>query len=166
MRWGKLSCSRVTPMPSDDRSWLILILVVGRTTKCYQAVATFESWQDLVPEGSPHGIGHRGHGERQVNPTAFGGWQKKYALDDEDGNPKKVKALVCQRRDYFKTNRDPHIRISNIPGSGKSAILQLVYPKYYNKNLNNRIFDLYNPKEHTHVLLQDVDHETVEKLGV
>jgi len=78
----------------------------------------------------------------------------------------KLKALVCQRRDFFKSNGDPHIWLSGTPGSGKSAILQVVYPRYYNKDLNNRFFDLYDPKLHSHMLLQDVDHEVVEKLGV
>jgi len=78
----------------------------------------------------------------------------------------KIKAMVTQKRDYFKSNGDPHMWVTGSPGSGKSAILQVVYPKYYNKDLNNRFFDLYKPEEHTHVLLQDVDHQTVEKLGV
>ena len=56
--------------------------------------------------------------------------------------------------------------IQGNPGSGKSAILQVVYPDYYNKSLQNRFFDLYDPKVHKHVLLQDVDYDTVEHLGV
>ena len=78
----------------------------------------------------------------------------------------KIKALISQRRQFFKSNGDPHIWIRGHPGSGKSAILQVVYPDYYNKNLDNRFYDLYNPAVHTHMLLQDVDHNTVEKLGV
>ena len=78
----------------------------------------------------------------------------------------RLKAMIVQKRDFFKTNGDPHIWIVGNPGSGKSAILQVVYPKYYNKNLENRFFDLYEPTVHTHVLLQDVDHDVVERLGV
>jgi hypothetical protein len=78
----------------------------------------------------------------------------------------KLKAMVTQKANFFKSNGDPHIWITGTPGSGKSAILQVVYPHYYNKDLNNRFFDLYKPDVHTHVLLQDLDHEVVEKLGV
>lgn len=78
----------------------------------------------------------------------------------------KIKAMVSQRRQFFKTNGHPHIWLTGYPGSGKSAILQVIYPDYYNKDLNNRFFDLFKPDEHTHTLLQDVDHETINKLGV
>ena len=78
----------------------------------------------------------------------------------------KIKALAIQKRNKFEANGDPHIWIQGNPGSGKSAILQVVYPDYYNKSLQNRFFDLYDPKEHKHVLLQDVDYDTVERLGI
>lgn len=78
----------------------------------------------------------------------------------------KIKAMIQQKRNFFKSNGDPHIWLTGTPGSGKSAILQCVYPNYYNKNLYNRFFDLYYPETHTHMLLQDLDHEVVEKLGV
>lgn len=78
----------------------------------------------------------------------------------------KLKAMIHQKRDFFKTEGHMHIWLHGAPGTGKSAILQIIYPKYYNKNLDNRFFDLFDDKEHTHVLLQDVDHATIEKLGV
>lgn len=78
----------------------------------------------------------------------------------------KIKAMLTQQRNFFKTNGDPHIWIMGQPGSGKSAILQVVYPTYYNKDLNSRFFELYDRDTHTHTLLQDVDHQTIEKLGV
>lgn len=78
----------------------------------------------------------------------------------------KIKAMQVQQRDFFKTNGDPHIWLSGSPGDGKSALLTVVYPQYYNKNLDNRFFDLYKPGHHTHMLLQDLDHSVVEKLGV
>ena len=78
----------------------------------------------------------------------------------------KLKAMINQRRDFFKTNGDPHIWLYGLPGSGKSALLQVVYPKYFNKNLDTKFFDRFNETEHSHVLLQDVDHTSVEKLGV
>lgn len=78
----------------------------------------------------------------------------------------KIKALVHQRRDFFKTNGDPHIWLYGLPGTGKSALLQVIYPKYFNNNLDTRFFDRYNSAHNTHVLMQDVDHNCVEKLGV
>lgn len=78
----------------------------------------------------------------------------------------KIKAMIMQKRDFFKTKGDPHIWLWGNPGTGKSAILQVIYPEYYNKNLDNRFFDRYLDGKHSHVLLQDVDHNVMEKLGV
>ena len=36
----------------------------------------------------------------------------------------------------------------------------------YKKNLYNRFFDLFDPKTHTHVMLEDLDHEAVDKLSI
>lgn len=77
----------------------------------------------------------------------------------------KLKSIIHQRRDFFKSDGHPHIWLHGGPGTGKSAVLQVVYPQYYNKNLDTKFFDRYDSKQHTHVLLQDVDHGTVEKLG-
>lgn len=78
----------------------------------------------------------------------------------------KIKALVTQKRDFFKSNGDPHIWLFGFPGTGKSAILSLIYPMYYKKNLHNKFFDLFDPKVHTHVMLEDLDHEAVERLSI
>lgn len=78
----------------------------------------------------------------------------------------KIKAMITQKRDFFKTNGDPHIFLTGSPGDGKSALMQIIYPLYYNKNLDSRFFDLFKPEYHTHMLLQDLDHAVVEKLGV
>lgn len=78
----------------------------------------------------------------------------------------KIKAMVNQKKDFFKTNGDPHIWLFGYPGTGKTALLSFVYPNYYKKNLYNKFFDLYNPEQHTHVLLEDLDHEAVEKLSI
>lgn len=78
----------------------------------------------------------------------------------------KIKAMIMQKRDFFKTKGDPHIWLTGTPGTGKSALLQVIYPDYYNKNLENRFFDRYLDGKHSHVLLQDVDHNVMEKLGV
>ena len=78
----------------------------------------------------------------------------------------KIKSMIMQKRDFFQTQANPHIWLWGNPGSGKSAILQVVYPEYFNKNLDTKFFDRYTDGKHTHVLLQDVDHNSVEKLGV
>lgn len=116
--------------------------------------------------------------------------EKKRKLDDiiiemktliEEGNEKeaftkfprnyltygeKLKSMIHQRRDFFTTNADPHVWLCGNPGTGKSALLQVIYPKYFNKNLDTKFFDRFDEKEHSHVLMQDVDHTTFEKLGV
>lgn len=44
--------------------------------------------------------------------------------------------------------------------------MNFLYPNTYKKDLNNRFFDLYDDKIHTHVMLEDLDHANVEKLGI
>lgn len=78
----------------------------------------------------------------------------------------KLKSMVHQRRDFFQTQGNPHIWLTGSPGTGKSAVMQVIYPNYFNKNLDTKFFDRYDEKVHSHVLLQDVDHQTLEKLGV
>lgn len=78
----------------------------------------------------------------------------------------KLKAMVIQKRDFFQQKGNPHIWLMGKAGEGKSAILQVVYPKYFNKNVDNKFFDLYHADYHTHVLLQDVDHGVMERLGM
>lgn len=78
----------------------------------------------------------------------------------------KIEARLLQTRDNFNADANPHIWLKGSPGAGKSALMQVVYPKYFNKNLDTKFFDRYNDNEHSHVLLQDVDHAVVEKLGV
>jgi hypothetical protein len=78
----------------------------------------------------------------------------------------KIKAMVAQKRDFFKTNGDPHIWCYGYPGTGKTAILSFIYPRSFKKNLHNKFFDLYDPAEHDHVMLEDLDHEAVERLSL
>lgn len=79
----------------------------------------------------------------------------------------KIKARKLQTRDFFKSDGHPHIWLWGDTEQGKTALMQLVYPKNYNKTLENRFFDKYSPEYHTHVLLQDVDHDAFEKkLGI
>lgn len=103
----------------------------------------------------------RGMIEKGEDDEAFKKFPRNFLTYGE-----KIKAMVMQKRDYFKTKGDPHIWLYGNPGTGKSAILQVIYPDYYNKNLENRFFDRYLDGKHSHVLLQDVDHNVVEKLGV
>lgn len=78
----------------------------------------------------------------------------------------KIKAMMVQKRDFFELNGDPHIWIYGQAGAGKSALFNFVYPKSFNKNLDNKFFDLLRHTHHTHILLNDVDHQTLERLGV
>jgi hypothetical protein len=103
----------------------------------------------------------RGLIEKGEDDEAFKKFPRNYLTYGE-----KIKAMVMQKRDFFKTKGDPHIWLFGNPGTGKSAILQVIYPDYYNKNLENRFFDRYLDGKHSHVLLQDVDHNVMEKLGV
>lgn len=103
----------------------------------------------------------RGLIENNQDEEAFKKFPRNYLTYGE-----KIKAMLVQKRDFFATNGHMHIWLFGAPGTGKSALLQVIYPKYYNKNLDNRFFDLFEPSHHTHMLLQDVDHTTIEKLGV
>lgn len=103
----------------------------------------------------------RGMIEKGEDEEAFKKFPRNFLTYGE-----KIKSMVMQKRDYFKTKGDPHIWLYGNPGTGKSAVLQVIYPNYYNKNLDNRFFDRYLDGKHSHVLLQDVDHNVVEKLGV
>lgn len=82
----------------------------------------------------------------------------------------KIKALIGQKRDFFQRKPEdrshPHIWLYGLPGTGKTSILQFIYPNSYKKNLYNKFFDLYDPKEHTHVIMEDLDHEAVERLSI
>lgn len=92
---------------------------------------------------------------------AFTKYPRNYLIYGE-----RIKAMVTQKKDFFKTNGDPHIWCYGHPGSGKTALLSYVYPNYYKKNLHNKFFDLYDPTQHTHVMLEDLDHEAVNRLSI
>ena len=78
----------------------------------------------------------------------------------------RMKSRIHQKRDFFKTNGDPHIWLHGFPGTGKTTILQYIYPANYKKNLDNKFFDCFDEKEHTHVILEDLDPSAVERLGL
>ena len=99
--------------------------------------------------------------EEGKDKEAFEKYPRNYLMYGE-----KIKALVTQKRDFFQTNGNPHIWVYGYPGTGKTAILQYVYPNTFKKNLFNKFFDLYDPQEHTHVMLEDLDHEAVGRLSI
>jgi hypothetical protein len=78
----------------------------------------------------------------------------------------KVKAMMVQRKDFFKANGDPHIWLCGRPGSGKSSLIHYVYPDAYSKCLYNRFFDLYDPTKNLHVIIEDLDHAAADTLGL
>ena len=77
----------------------------------------------------------------------------------------RLKTLIKQKKPTC-TKHHPHIWLHGFPGTGKTAIMSFIYPKMYKKDLNNRFFDLYDQHVHTHVMLEDLDHQNVEKLGI
>lgn len=99
--------------------------------------------------------------EEDKDDEAFTKYPRNYLLYGE-----KIKSMIQQKRDFKQTDGNPHIWLHGYPGTGKTAILNYIYPHYYKKNLHNRFFDLYDPKIHSHVLLEDLDHEALEKLSV
>lgn len=78
----------------------------------------------------------------------------------------KLKSTLKQRRVEACHEGNPHMWVTGYPGTGKTALLAYIYPKVYKKNLYNKFFDLYDPKEHTHVMLEDLDHEAVKRLSI
>lgn len=78
----------------------------------------------------------------------------------------RLKAMIHQKANFFGTRTDPHIFLHGFPGSGKTSILKWIYPNTYKKDLSNRFFDLYDDKIHDHVMLEDLDHEAVDKFGI
>lgn len=77
----------------------------------------------------------------------------------------KLKALICQKKSDLTSSGHPHVWLYGTPGTGKSAILSFIYPNTYKKNLYNKFFDLYDPKVHDHIMLEDLDHDAVDKLS-
>ena len=78
----------------------------------------------------------------------------------------KLKSTMKQRRVTATHEGNPHLWVNGFPGTGKTAVMVFVYPDMYKKNLSNKFFDLYDPSTHTHMMLEDLDHEAVEKLGI
>ena len=104
----------------------------------------------------------RGLIEENNDEQAFKKFPRTYLQYGE-----KLKSMVKQTNKQLPNNGgEPHIWLHGFPGTGKTAIMKFVYPNYYKKDLQNRFFDLYNDTIHTHIMLEDIDHQNVEKLGV
>ena len=78
----------------------------------------------------------------------------------------KIKSMLQQKKDKLQSTGDPHLWVRGSAGCGKSSLLAFIYPKTYKKNLYNKFFDLYDPSIHTHVMLEDLDHDAVEHLSL
>lgn len=77
----------------------------------------------------------------------------------------KLKSMITQKKPTG-TRAHPHIWVYGFPGTGKTAVMNFIYPATYKKDLQNRFFDLYDDKIHDHIMLEDLDHANVEKLGI
>lgn len=105
-------------------------------------------------------IDMRGMLEADQDEEAFKKYPRTYIQYGE-----KLKALISQKRTQLTSDGHPHIWVYGPPGTGKSAVLSFIYPNTYKKNLYNKFFDLYDPKMHDHIMLEDLDHDAVDKLS-
>lgn len=78
----------------------------------------------------------------------------------------RLKAMVHQKANFFGETSEPNIWLYGFPGTGKTTIMRFLYPTLYKKDLSNKYFDLYDPAIHSHVMLEDLDHDAVERLGL
>lgn len=78
----------------------------------------------------------------------------------------KIKSMLQQKSDKLTSTGDPHLWVKGSAGCGKSSLMAFIYPNTYKKNLYNKFFDLYDPSKHTHVMLEDLDHDAVEHLSL
>ena len=98
--------------------------------------------------------------EEDKDEEAFELYPRNFVLYGE-----RLKSLIKQKKPEG-TRPHLHIWLYGFPGTGKTAIMNFLYPNTYKKDLNNRFFDLYDAKVHDHVMLEDLDHANVEKLGI
>lgn len=98
--------------------------------------------------------------EEGRDDEAFNAYPRNFTIYGE-----RLKSMIHQKLQTGPRGH-PHMWVYGFPGTGKTAILAYIYPKMYKKPLENRFFDLYSEKEHTHVMLEDLDHATVDKLGI
>lgn len=140
----------------------LILLEYGElpSDKAVQATFTKRSDEEKKRKIDDVLIEMRGMIEKGEDEEAFRKFPRTFLQYGE-----KVKALTLQRRDKLHSDGHPHMWVHGPPGCGKSAVLSFIYPQYFKKNLHNKFFDLYDPNVHTHVMLEDLDHEAVERLG-
>lgn len=78
----------------------------------------------------------------------------------------KIKSMLVQEAPKTSRTGDPNIWLFGYPGQGKTALMNYVYPRAFNKNLDNKFFDLLDNNHHTHVLLSDLSPDVIEKQGI
>lgn len=98
--------------------------------------------------------------EEEKDEEAFQLYPRNFILYGE-----RLKTMIKQKKPTT-VKAHPHIWVHGFPGTGKTAIMNFIYPKTYKKDLNNRFFDLYDDKIHDHIMLEDLDHANVDKLGI
>lgn len=99
--------------------------------------------------------------EEDKEDEAFNMYPRNWLLYGE-----RLKSMCAQKKVKNGTGH-PSLWIHGYPGTGKTAILKYIYgDKMYKKNLYNRFFDLYDEKVHTHIMLEDLDHEAIDKLSI
>lgn len=106
-------------------------------------------------------IDMRGMMEKGEDKEAWSKYPRTYLQYGE-----KIKALLMQKQDKLTSDGNPHLWVYGNPGCGKSALLSYIYPNYYKKNLYNKFFDLYDPTIHSHIMLEDLDHDAVDRLSL
>lgn len=100
--------------------------------------------------------------EKGMADIAFEKYPRNYMMYGE-----KIKAMITQKKkQFFGKYLDPHLYVYGYPGSGKTSLLRFLYPKMYKKDLSNRFFDLYNEEEHSHIMLEDLDSPSLDKLTI
>lgn len=100
--------------------------------------------------------------EEGKSEEAFDQYPRNYMQYGE-----KLKSMISQKKkQFFGKHTNPHIWLYGYPASGKTSLMKMIYPDYYKKDLSNRFWDLYDETKHTHVMLEDLDANNVERLGV
>jgi len=100
--------------------------------------------------------------EAEQEEEAFLAYPRSFIMYGE-----KIKTMITQKKkDYKGKHINPNVFVYGFPGSGKTSLMQVVFPGYYKKDLSNRFWDLYNDKIHNEVMLEDLDGNALEKLGL